>query len=203
MFQTNRFIRPVLYVWVILLLSVQAGSAYDKVFGINAGFARSEKSSVYVDAPIDTWLDRSPSIFLSGQYLFKFPESSYLGAYLELERLSLEKKANDFNIFEDIEASGTKIAVGLTWNNRIPKEFLKIVTFEFGGFGGYALAKLTDFDLQKGFDFGVFFGPVFPVSENMEVAAHIVDSYGWYAGDEPGGMQNVQPRFRVQVNFIK
>jgi len=195
--------QSILLICLVLLLTIQTGNAYDKVYGINFGVARIEESSVYVDAPLDTWLDRGPSIFLSGQYLLKFSESSYLGGYLELERLSLEKKANDFTVFEDIEASGTKIGFGLTWNNRIPKDFLKIFTFEFGGFGGYALANLTDFDMQRGFDFGVFFGPVFPISTNMEVAAHIVDSYGWYAGDEPGGMQNVQPRFRVQLNFIK
>jgi hypothetical protein len=62
---------------------------------------------------------------------------------------------------------------------------------------------IGDFDTQTGFDFGVFLGPVIKLNENMFISVHVIDTYGYYYGNDPAGMQNVRPGGRVQFYWYR
>ncbi|GAB4367385.1 MAG: hypothetical protein Kow0042_07960 [Calditrichia bacterium] len=189
-----------LVILVCLILSLQATArAGSSVFGLSLGIVRSENSGFYVDDPVNAWLDRSSGLVFSGQYYLQPTELSFVGAYLEYERFNLKKEYEEFAEEENIDADASRVGFGLTWMFRTPENFLKFVVFELGGFGGVALMSVKDFDSLNGFDFGIFFGPVFPFSEKINLALHIADSYGWYHADKPEGVQNVQPKFRIQL----
>lgn len=188
MIRLQRSLVSIVVVAVVLSVSSDSTWAQETVFGFNAGMVPGMEEGVYLDDPIDSWVDREVGVILGGQYYRRLSPTFMVGGYGEYEALNAEGER------------GSRFGFGLTYVARYPGDLSSGLGFELGGKLGVTFATLGDFDSQFGADFGVFLGPVIQIAPNMQAAVHFGSLYGWYGGgDDPEGVQNARPALRVQV----
>jgi len=162
--------------------------AQENVFGFNVGTVFGGEEEVYLDDPIDTWVDRKSGLILGGQYYKKLSPTFMVGGYGEYEALNTEGE------------DGSRFGFGLTYLGRYPGDLSKGLGFELGGALGFTFADLGDLDSQSGLDFEIFLGPVIQIAPNMQGAIHLNGLYGWYSGgDVPEGVQNNRLALKLQI----
>ncbi len=175
-----------------VLIMTNIVSAQKYLIGANVGFVVSEESGVYLDDPLNIWIDRDNSFIFGIQFYKVLTESFMVGGYAEHEALN--------NPIEN----GSRHGFGVQYLGRYPEDFSSGIRLELGGMFGLASASLGELDSQFGVDYGVFFGPVIQINQNLEIAAHLNPFYGWYGGgDIPEGVQNTQPRLKVQIYWVR
>ncbi|MBN2104224.1 hypothetical protein JW835_09320 [bacterium] len=172
----------IMIILVVCFISSDPIRAQENVFGLDIGIVFSGEDLIYLDDPIDTWVDRESGPILSGQYYRKLSPTFMVGGYAEYEALNTEGD------------DGSRIGFGLTYIGRYPGDLSNGLGFELGGTLGFTFANLGDLDSQSGIDFGILLGPVMQISPNMQLAIHLNALYGWYSGgDVPEGVQNNRP----------
>jgi len=175
-----------------IALAVTKVSAQKTEYGAYLGLIPGDNENFFVDNEYGTWANRDFSFILSGQYNIYFGSHFLLGAYAELETISLSGGFDD----------GFRLGTGLVWTGRTGRLFFDWFKLEFGGYGGLAFASHSGRDKMTGVDFGVFFGPYYEINEKILAAFHVADGYGYYHGDtNPYGMQNVRPFFKLQIYY--
>lgn len=183
----KRTVVNILVVFAFCLVFSNPVYAKGYVLGFNAGMIIAAENAVYVDDPLDMWVDRESGLILGAQYYKVLYPTLMIGSYLDYEALNTEGE------------DGTRIGFGFTALGRYPQN-LEILGFEFGVTLGFTFASLGDLDSQKGPDFGIFLGPVLQIYPNIQVALHINGLLGWYGGgDSPESVLNDRGSVKLQV----
>lgn len=172
---------------------VSSAFAEGDLKSIYFGTVHSEEEGIYYDDPCDCWLDRDSSFLFGAKYYRQFTQSLWLGFYAENENISIK----------DSDDSASRIGFGASFLGRTGQQSGFTVGLEVGGNFGYALISLpNDLDSQAGFDYEVFFGPYFGISQGLSFSTTIHLFNGWYEGGEsPEGIGFAQPRLKFNLYF--
>jgi len=181
--------RVALWAFTLLLVALPAQAQRSPQVSVGTGVVFGGEDRLYLDEPVDDWLDRNSGPLLNATIQWPLTASFLGGAYLEYESID-----TDFS-------SGSRIGLGATFTGRyLPTA--NTIGLEAGGMVGFGFASADELDGQSGLEFGTSVGPVYRASPTLLVAAHLQSLYGFYdGGDIPEGIQNISIRLAVRVHY--
>jgi hypothetical protein len=176
-----------LLAFVLIFVPGAAWAQSNPVISVGSGLVLGGEERLYIDNPLDVWVDRDTDVLVSATVQWPLTSSFFGGAYLEYETISSDG------------VSGYRVGFGPTFMGRYLQGS---VGLEGGGMVGLGYATADGFDSQTGLEFGMLVGPVFQVSPSLLLGVHLQSLYGFYSGgDAPEGVQNISPRVAARLYF--
>jgi hypothetical protein len=189
----EQLIRGLLLTLMLILTVTMTAQAQNLVIGAALGVQLSIEDNIYIDDPIDFWVDKESGIQPNIQVLLPVGEAFRAGAYFTKETVNSE-----------MDESFDHTGFGLTWLGNVPSEIEEgEFGIQMGGYLGYGLVSHEVFDGQSGMEMGVLIGPMMRVTERLEIAVHMASWSGYFSGgDLPEGILIHTPLFRVQAFYL-
>jgi hypothetical protein len=171
-----------------LCVTGQALAAQEQRFApvaFHVGIVPPMKSNIYVDDPLDVWFDREMSMYFGVSYYVIGSETFGIGTYAEFELIKTS--------YDD----GSRTVGGLAFAGRHPAKGLGA---QFGGYIGFGGMTIGDLDGQVLIDYGMFAGPVFPLTPTLDLSIQLVGHFNTgFGGEVPEGILEGTPRLRIQL----
>lgn len=176
---------------ILMSASAHAEEASAKhIVGMSTGLVLGlHEHSMWLGNPMDRMMTREKDAVIGAFYQYKLTPHLRAGACLEMEFIRLH--------YDGIRDQARRYGVGLQFLGRYPD---KLVSIHAGGHVGVGIVEGPNWDVAAGVDFSLLLGPAVEIG-NMGLAIYFEPFVGWYRGDLPEDIVELDPRIKFHLYY--